>query len=32
MQNGAIIDRGTYAELYENSALFQELANKTEEQ
>jgi subfamily B ATP-binding cassette protein MsbA len=32
MQNGAIIDRGTYAELYENSALFQELANKTEAQ
>jgi subfamily B ATP-binding cassette protein MsbA len=32
MQNGEIIDRGTYAELYENSALFQELANKTEEQ
>ena len=32
LENGEIIDRGTYAYLYENSRAFQELANKTKEQ
>ena len=31
LHNGEIIDRGTYGELYEDSMLFQELANKTKE-
>ena len=31
LENGKIIDRGTYDDLYENSSSFQELANKTKE-
>ena len=31
MENGRIIDRGSYGYLYENSASFQALANKTKE-
>jgi subfamily B ATP-binding cassette protein MsbA len=31
LEKGEIIDRGSYAYLYENSSSFQELANKTKE-